>query len=78
MLDGVEADGAHPQRGLHRHMQVGKLEHLEQPQDLHVLAPAGLEQPCLRQLRRKFCEAWQFFADDPHAIVSITSRKGGD
>ena len=49
MLDGVEADGAHPERGLHRHVQVGEIERLQQPQDLHVLAAAGLEQPRLHQ-----------------------------
>ena len=47
--DRVEADGAHPERGLHRHVQIGEIERLQEPQDLHVLPAAGLEQPRLHQ-----------------------------
>ena len=49
VLDGVEADGAHAQRGLHRGMQVVELEGLQQPQHLHVLPAPRLDHPRLHQ-----------------------------
>ncbi len=47
--DRAEAHSAHLQGGLHRHMQDGEIEGLQQPQHLHVLAPARLEQSRIHQ-----------------------------
>ena len=43
MLDGIEANRAHAQCCLDRSMDLIKVETLHQPQNLDILAPAGLE-----------------------------------
>jgi hypothetical protein len=42
MFDGVEADGPEMQGLLHRRMQIANVKAFQQPQHLHILAPAAL------------------------------------
>ena len=53
MLDGVEADRTKLEGLLHRRMQIGKLEAFQQPQHLHILAPAMLCHARLHQAAQR-------------------------
>src|SRR3546814_13834608 len=53
MLDRIEADRTEMQGLLHRRMQIGEVEAFQQPQNLHVLAPAVLVYPRLQQAAQR-------------------------
>src|SRR3546814_17324271 len=53
MLDRIEAERTEMQGLRHRRMQIGEVEAFQQPQNLHVLAPAVLVHPRLHQAAQR-------------------------